>query len=249
MLVLAARASAVQAAGVMPQPTPTDRTRVRRAPKRAAYDRDTINAILDAGLVCHVAFAVDGQPYVIPTSYARVDDDLIIHGSTASRMMRSLAAGAPLCVNVSFVDGLVLARSGFHHSVNYRSVVILGTALEVTEPADKLAGLRAVLEHVAPGRWPHTRPPNERELKATAVLRIPIAEASAKVRTGPPIDDEPDYELPHWAGEIPLTITVGAPVPDARLAPSTPVPEHVEHARTHARYASDATFRSPSSSR
>jgi hypothetical protein len=192
---------------------PSDRTRVRRVPKRAAYDLETIRAVLDDGLVCHVAFVDDGQPYAIPTAYARLGDHLDVHGATASRMLR-VAAGAAVCVTVTLVDGLVLARSAFHHSMNYRSVVVLGTAVEVTDEAERLAAMRGLLDRIAPGRWDEIRPPSRQELRATTVLRLPIDQASAKVRTGPPIDDEPDYALPCWAGVIPLALTAGAPIPD-----------------------------------
>ena len=206
--------------------TPTERTRLRRRPARASYDRALVDALLDEALVCHVGFVVDGQPYVIPTIHARAGDRLYVHGSAASRMLRTLAGGVELCVTVTLVDGLVLARSAFHHSLNYRSVVILGTAVPVTDPAEKLAALERVVEHVVPGRWREVRPPTTQELQATLVLALPIAEASAKIRTGPPLDDEADYALPAWAGEIPLRLTPLTPVPDARLAPGI-VPSHV----------------------
>ncbi len=198
---------------------PTPRTLVRRLPKRASYDLAVIHAILDEGLVCHVGFVHDGQPFVIPTNYARVGDDVVMHGSTASRMVRTLAGGVPVCVTVTLLDGLVLARSAFHHSTNYRSVVLLGTAVAVTEPGDKLRALEAFVDHVLPGRFAEVRPPSEAELKATTVLRLPIREASAKVRTGPPVDDEEDYALPCWAGVVPLATQAGPPVPDPRLDP------------------------------
>src|SRR5947208_16052840 len=169
--------------------SPSERTRVRRFPGRACYERATIDAILDEGLVCHVGFVHEGQPFVLPTTYARVGDALYLHGSAASRMLRGLAAGIPVCVTVTLLDGLVFARSAFHHSMNYRSVVILGVATEVTQPGERLRALRAIVEHVTPGRWTAVRPPNERELKATSVLRLPIVEASAKVRSGGPLDD------------------------------------------------------------
>lgn len=197
---------------------PTPRSTVRRLPQRAAYDRATIHAILDEGLVCHVAFVHEGQPYVIPTNYVRWGEQLVIHGSAASRMLRTLRGGVPACVTVTLLDGLVLARSAFHHSVNYRSVVILGTAVEITDPAERLEALRAFVEHVLPGRWKEVRSPSETELGGTLVLKLPITEASAKVRSGPPIDDEEDYALPCWAGVVPLALTAGAPVPDDRLA-------------------------------
>jgi hypothetical protein len=192
---------------------PSDRTRVRRVPSRAAYDQETIRAVLDEGLVCHLGFVDDGQPYAIPTAYARLSDHLYVHGATASRMLRA-AAGAAVCVTVTLVDGLVLARSAFHHSMNYRSVVVLGTAVEVTDEAERLAAMRGLLDRIAPGRWDEIRPPSRQELRATAVLRLPIDQASAKIRTGPPIDDEPDYALSCWAGVIPLALTAGAPIPD-----------------------------------
>ncbi len=195
---------------------PTPRTRVVREPQRAVYDRDTVNQILDEAFLCHVGFVVDGQPYVIPTSYGRDGDVLYIHGSAASRMLRNLDQGVSVCVTVTLVDGLVLARSVFNHSMNYRSVVILGTATLVNDAAEKLAALRALSEHIIQQRWDDSRQPNEKELKATSVLRLPISEFSAKVRVGPPVDDEEDYSFPTWAGVIPLKITVGAAIRDER---------------------------------
>ena len=192
---------------------PSERTRVRRLPRRAAYDRATIDAILDEALVCHLAFAVDGQPYAIPTAFARIDDHVYVHGAAASRMLRA-AAGAPICFTVTLVDGLVLARSAFHHSMNYRSVVALGPAEEVVDEAERLAAMRALVERVAPGRWDQIRPPNRQELKATTILRLALSECSAKTRTGPPIDDPEDLALPCWAGVVPLALTRGAPVRD-----------------------------------
>ena len=200
--------------------TPTERTRVHRLPTRATYDRSVVHGILDEALVCHVGFAVEGQPYVIPTIHARAGDRLYLHGSAASRMLRTLAGGVDVCVTVTLVDGVILARSAFHHSLNYRSVVILGTATPITEPEEKLAALERIVDHVVPGRWPHVRPPSAQELRATLVLALPITEVSAKVRTGGPLDDEADYALPCWAGEIPLRLTPLAPVPDARLDPA-----------------------------
>jgi len=196
---------------------PTARTAVKRLPARAAYDRATIHAILDEGLVCHVGFAVDGQPFVLPTTYARIDDCLYLHGSAAARMLRTLRAGVPVCVTVTLLDGLVLARSAFHHSLNYRSVVILGTAAEVVEPGEKRRALEAIVEHVVPGRWPSVRAPSPQELKATMVLALPIVEASAKLRSGPPLDDAEDGAIPCWAGEVPLRLTALPPVTDSRL--------------------------------
>jgi nitroimidazol reductase NimA-like FMN-containing flavoprotein (pyridoxamine 5'-phosphate oxidase superfamily) len=206
---------------------PTRRTRVKRLPKRASYDRTAIYSILDTALVCHVGFALDGQPYVIPTLHVRIADRLYIHGSAASRMLGSAADGTPIAITVTHIDGLVLARSAFHHSVNYRSVVILGTATLVTDLAEKFSVMKGLIDHVAPGRWDHIRHPNEKELAATSVLSIPIEEASAKLRSGDPLDDEADYATPIWAGQIPFTTKPLAPVADARLAASTPMPAHV----------------------
>ena len=197
-------------------PTPSARTRVVREPHRGVYDRDAINQILDEGLICHVGFVVDGQPYVIPTLYGRSGDALYLHGSVASRMLRTLEKGVPVSVTVTLVDGLVLARSIFNHSMNYRSVVVLGTATLVSDPEEKLAGLRALSEHVLPRRWDEVRQPSDKELKVTSLLRIPLEECSAKVRTGPPIDDEGDYSFPTWAGVIPLEMKAGAPIRDER---------------------------------
>ena len=205
----------------------TSRTTVKRIPKRGAYDRDTINAILDEAFLCHVGFSVDGQPYVIPTGYGRVGDHLYIHGSAASRMLRNLAEGVVVCVTVTILDGLVLARSAFHHSINYRSVVILGEAKIVTDPEEKNKALFTISEQIIPGRWDEVRPPTDLELKATSVLRLPIAEASAKVRTGDPVDDDEDYSLDVWAGVLPLTLSPGEPKPDARLDADVAVPEYV----------------------
>jgi nitroimidazol reductase NimA-like FMN-containing flavoprotein (pyridoxamine 5'-phosphate oxidase superfamily) len=201
---------------------PTPRTRVVRESDRGVYDRDIINRILDEGFLCHVGFVADGQPFVIPTSYGRKGEVLYIHGSAASRMLRNLDRGIPVCVTVTLLDGLVLARSVFNHSMNYRSVVILGTATLVGDPEEKLKALRALSEHIIPGRWDDSRQPNEKELKATSVLRIPIEEFSAKVRVGPPIDDEPDYTFPTWAGVIPLETTVGTPIRDERCQRELP---------------------------
>jgi len=201
---------------------PTPRTRVVRESDRGVYDRDTVNRILDEGFLCHVGFVADGQPFVIPTSYGRTGDVLYIHGSAASRMLRNLDQGIPVCVTVTLLDGLVLARSVFNHSMNYRSVVILGTATLISNLEEKLAALRALSEHILPGRWDDSRQPNEKELKATSVLRIPIEEFSAKVRVGPPIDDEPDYTFPTWAGVIPLDTTVGTPIRDERCQRELP---------------------------
>lgn len=196
-------------------------------PARAAYDREAIDAILDEGLLCHLGFVQDGQPVVIPTLYARLGDHLYLHGSSASRAMRTGRGGAPVCLAVTLVDGLVLARSVFHHSVNYRSVVVFGEAEEVEAPEEKERALEAFSEALAPGRWADARGPTRQELKGTMVLRVRIEEASAKVRTGPPVDDEEDYELDVWAGVVPLTLERGAPIPDARLRPGTPLPAYL----------------------
>ncbi len=215
----------------MTAPAPSARTTVRRLPARAAYERATIDAILDEAVFCHLGFVVEAQPYVIPTIHARVGDRLYLHGSAASRMLRTLAEGVPLCATATLLDGLVLARSAFHHSLNYRSVVILGTAAEVTEPAERLAALEAIVEHVVPGRWREVRRPSERELKLTKVLSLPIAEASAKVRTGGPLDDEEDLGWPCWAGVLPLGLVPLVPVPDARLPAGIAVPATVARYR------------------
>jgi len=206
---------------------PTQRTRVIREADRGVYDREAVYRILDEGFLCHVGFAVDGQPFVIPTSYGRKDSNLYIHGSAASRMLRQMKAGVAVCVTVTLLDGLVLARSVFNHSMNYRSVVILGKAALLDDSDEKIEALRVLAEHIIPGRWDDARQPNERELKATSVLRVPIEEFSAKVRTGPPIDDEEDYSFPSWAGVIPLEMTVGAAINDPRIDPGRTVPEYV----------------------
>ena len=206
---------------------PTERTQVKRLPKRGKYDRETVYAILDAGFVCHVGFSVDGQPYVIPTNYGRVGDTLYLHGSAASRMLRTLSGGVPVSVTVTLVDGLVLARSAFHHSVNYRSVVILGTARLVEDPAEKMEALRIFTEHVMKGRWDDVRQPNEQEIKATSVLALLIEEASAKIRTGGPVDDEEDYALPVWAGVLPLETVAKEPIADPQRKNDPAVPEYI----------------------
>jgi len=207
---------------------PTERTTLKRLPQRGFYDREVVYRILDEGFVCHVGFTIDGQPFVIPTAYGRVGDKLYIHGSAASRTLRSLSGGIPVCVAVTLVDGLVLARSAFHHSINYRSVVILGAATMVEAAEEKMTALRAFTEHVIPGRWDDVREPNEQELKGTSVLALPLVEVSAKVRTGPPKDDEEDMALPVWAGELPLRITAGAPVDDPQLSAGVRPPAYVE---------------------
>ena len=203
--------------------TPTNRTQVRRLPKRATYDKEQVHAILDAGYICHVGFVVDGQPFVIPTGYARFGDQLYIHGSAASRMLRSAGEGVDVCVTVTLVDGFVLARSVFHHSMNYRSVVVLGKARLVTDPEEKRAALRCFTNHIVAGRWEEARQPTDQELKATNVLALPLEEVSAKVRTGPPVDDEEDYSMPIWAGVVPIRGQVGEPLPDERLLPGVPM--------------------------
>jgi nitroimidazol reductase NimA-like FMN-containing flavoprotein (pyridoxamine 5'-phosphate oxidase superfamily) len=209
--------------------TPTERTQVKRLPKRGKYDRETVYGILDAGFVCHVGFSADGQPYVIPTNYGRAGDTLYLHGSAASRMLRTLSGGVPVCVTVTHVDGLVLARSAFHHSVNYRSVMILGTARLVEDPAEKMEALRIFTEHVLKGRWDDVRQPTEQELKGTMVLALPLEEVSAKVRTGGPVDDEADYALPVWAGVLPLETVAQPPQPDPRLKSDTPLPIYLKN--------------------
>ncbi len=206
---------------------PTERTQVRRLPKRAVYDREAVYRILDEGLVCHVGFVADGQPVVIPTGYGRKGNTLYIHGSAASRMLRNLAKGVEVCVTVTLLDGVVLARSAFHHSMNYRSVVILGAATVVEDEATKREALRVFTEHIAPGRWREVRPPRQNELKATTVLAILLEEVSAKVRTGPPLDDEDDYTLPVWAGVLPLRLKPEQPVADSRLSAAIEVPGYV----------------------
>jgi nitroimidazol reductase NimA-like FMN-containing flavoprotein (pyridoxamine 5'-phosphate oxidase superfamily) len=206
---------------------PTARTRVVREADRAVYDRETVYRILDEGFLCHAGFVVDGQPFVIPTSYGRKDASLYIHGSAASRMLRQFKEDVPVCITVTLLEGLVLARSIFNHSMNYRSVVILGKATLVDDPEEKLAALRILSEHILPGRWDDARRPNERELRATSVLRVPIEEFSAKVRQGPAIDDEEDYSFPTWAGVVPLEMVPGKPIDDARLLPGKAVPAYV----------------------
>ena len=206
---------------------PTARTRVVRESDRGVYDRETVYRILDAGFLCHVGFVFDGQPFVIPTSYGRKGASLYIHGSAASRMLRQMKDGVAVCVTVTLLDGLVLARSVFNHSMNYRSVLILGKATLVEDPEEKLTALQVLSEHILRGRWADARQPNERELKATSVLRLPIEEFSAKVRTGPPIDDEEDYSFPTWAGVLPLEMKPGAPIRDERLEAGREVPSYV----------------------
>jgi nitroimidazol reductase NimA-like FMN-containing flavoprotein (pyridoxamine 5'-phosphate oxidase superfamily) len=205
----------------------TDRTRVRRLPRRGAYDRATIDAILDEGLVAHVGFVVDGQPFVIPTLYARDGDRVLVHGSAASRMLKTLDTGVDLCITVTLADGLVVARSAFESSMNYRSVVLLGKARTVDEPAAKMDALRALVEHLIPGRWDDCRLPDDEEMKATLVLEMPINEASAKIRTGPPLDKPRDLDTSYWAGELPFAQLVGTPVPDALLRAGIDAPAYL----------------------
>lgn len=195
----------------------TPRTKLKRLPKRGAYDPETIYSILDEAFICHIGFSVDGQPFVIPTSYGRNGNVLYVHGSAASRMMREMAKEIDVCITVTLLDGLVLARSAFHHSINYRSVVIFGKAELIEDEAEKAEALRLFTEHIIPGRWEDARPPNSKELKGTTVLKLEINEASAKIRTGPPIDDEEDMGLDCWAGVLPLKIESAGPIDDPLL--------------------------------
>jgi uncharacterized protein len=206
---------------------PTSRTTLRRLPQRGEFDREAVYRIIDEGFVCHIAFVVDGQPYAIPTSYGRAGETLYIHGSAASRMLRSLAGGIPVCVTVTLIDGLVLARSAFHHSINYRSVMVFGTAIKVEEAEEKAAALKAFTDHVIPGRWSEVRQPNEEELKSTTVLALPLVEVSAKVRTGPPKDDEEDLAFPVWAGVLPLRMAALAPIDDPSVSSEFDPPDYV----------------------
>jgi hypothetical protein len=207
----------------------SDRTRIRRIPELGAYDRTTIDAILDAGIVAHVGFVQDGQPIVIPTLHARIDDMLYIHGSAASRTLKSVAEGLAVCVTVTLLDGIVLARSIFEHSIDYRSVVVLGTATLVNDPEDKLASLHALSEQILPGRWADSREPTDKELKATTILRLPLTEASAKISAGPPEDAEADGHLDVWAGNLPFVVKALEPIPDPALRPGIPVPDYLTH--------------------
>jgi nitroimidazol reductase NimA-like FMN-containing flavoprotein (pyridoxamine 5'-phosphate oxidase superfamily) len=200
-----------------------------REPHRGSFDRETIYKILDEGFVCHVGFNVDDQPYVIPTMFARAGDAIYFHGSAASRMLRGLSSGLAVCITVTLIDGLVLARSVFNHSMNYRSVVVLGNAKLVDAPEEKLSALRAFTEKILPGRWVDVRQPNEKELKATSILRLPLNEVSAKMRIGDVIDDEPDYDLPVWAGVLPLRLTTLDPIRDGRCDASLPTPASVKN--------------------
>lgn len=209
----------------------SERSRVKRMPGRAVYDRAAIDAILAEGLICHVGFVADGQPYVIPTIYAPMGERLLIHGSAASRTLRAARGGIPLCVTITLLDGIVLARSAYHHSMNYRSVMIFGAAAEITEPEEKLAAMRALVEHVAAGRWADARPPSDEELRATMVLSLPVDEVSAKVRTGPPIDDEEDYARRVWAGVLPLSLDAHAPIADPRMPADIAIPAYARFYR------------------
>jgi uncharacterized protein len=203
------------------------RSELRRYPNRGSHDPEVIRKILDEGFLAHVGFCVDGQPFVIPTLYGRNGGTLYLHGSAASRMLKQLDSGIAACINVAIVDGLVLARSGFHSSINYRSVVAFGTAKKILDSAAKTAALRTISDHVLASRWNEIRPPTENELKATIVLEFSIEEASAKIRTGPPLDDEEDYALPVWAGVLPIRVTPSEPIPDQRLKPDTQIPEYL----------------------
>ena len=204
----------------------TERTKLKRLPKRGYFDRETVYGILDEGFICHVGFAPEGQPFVIPTGYARAEDKLYIHGSQASRMLRTLSGGVDACVTVTIIDGLVLARSAFHHSMNYRSVVVFGRAMLVEDREEKYAALLALSEHIVRGRWADVREPTEQELIQTTVLSLPLTEASAKIRTGPPLDDEEDYAMNVWAGVVPLKLVAGEPIKDPRLPEGIEVPQY-----------------------
>lgn len=206
----------------------TEKSRIHRMPKRGHYDRETVYQILDEALICHVGFAVESQPYVIPINFARIEDRIVLHGAKASRLLKHVEAGHPICVEATIVDGLVLARSVFHHSVNYRSVVLFGRGSMVVDEQEKLAALEAVTEHLIPGRWKEARLPSAKELNATIVVSIPIEEASAKVRMGPPVDEEEDYGLPVWAGILPLQEMPLPPLRDALQSETVPMPAYVE---------------------
>jgi uncharacterized protein len=209
--------------------TPTERTRIRRKPERGSYDRELIHSILDEAFVCHVAFIVDGLPFLVPTNYVRVGDKLFLHGSTASRLMKTLASGAPFCLSVTLLDGIVCAPSATGHSVNYRSVVVMGKAEPVEGQTAKRAAMRDFVEYVIRGRWATVRPPTEQELKGTMVLAVPLVEASANVRTGFAVNDDEDYATPTWTGVIPMKWSSQEPVPDPRGNPRTPAPANILH--------------------
>ncbi len=206
---------------------PTAHTRIKRQHERAHYDRETVHAILDAGLLCHVGYVIDGQPYVTPTCYWRQGEQVYWHGSSASRMLRHQEQGVPVCFTVSLLDGLVLARSGYHSSINYRSVMAYGVAEKVTDEAEILAALEVFQERLTPGRWAELRPVNEQELKATTMMSLELTEVAAKVRPGPPSDDEADYGLPVWAGVVPVRYEIGAPEDDPRLKPGIAQPDYL----------------------
>ena len=218
----------------------TQRTKLKRLPKRGSYEREVVNAILDEGFICHVGFVVDGQPYVIPTGYARSGDELYIHGSAASRMLRALSDGVSVCLTVTLVDGLVLARSAFHHSINYRSVIVFGKAIVIEEREQKIEALRVLSEQMIPGRWQDVRAPNEKELAQTLVLMLPLEEASAKIRTGPPLDDEEDYELSVWAGVIPFRTVAEKVIDDPRLPDGIEPPAYAREYRRPAGKSEEA---------
>ncbi|MBX9962508.1 MAG: pyridoxamine 5'-phosphate oxidase family protein [Burkholderiales bacterium] len=211
-------------------PLKSPRTTVKRLPKRARYDAETVHAILDSAFICHLGFVANGQPFVIPTGYGRDGDTLYIHGSAVSRTLKSLAEGIPMCLTVTILDGLVLARSGFHSSMNYRSVVVLGKATPVA-PERKEHALAVISDNILKGRWDEIRGPTRKELNGTTVLELPIEEASAKIRTGGPIDDEEDYAMSVWAGVVPLELKAGKPIPDERLPASIAVPGYVKRRR------------------
>ncbi|GAB4324155.1 MAG: pyridoxamine 5'-phosphate oxidase family protein [Dehalococcoidia bacterium] len=210
---------------------PTDRTRLRRKPMRGTFERETVNAILDEAPVCHVAYVVDGQPFVTPTLHWRDGDTLYVHGSSASRTLRAMAAGTEVCVSVAIIDGFVLARSALHHSVNYRSVTVFGKATLVEDPEEKASALRQLVEKVAPGRWEELRPMTGEDMRGTSVLRLPIAEASAKVRSGGPVDDPEDMDWPVWAGVLPLRMVAGTPIPDEQMDAGVALPAYLERMR------------------
>ena len=205
----------------------TDRNRLMRYPKRGAYDKETIYPILDEALVCHVSFAIDGQPFIIPTIHARQDDRILVHGLKGGRMVEHIEAGHPIAVAVPLLDGLVCARTAFNHSMNFRSAAVFGTGTVIDEPAEKLEALRCLTERVVPGRWPHIRPPNDKELKATTIIGITIEQATAKIRRGPPGDDGEDLDFPVWAGVIPLPVIPQAPETDPKQTAGYPVPDHI----------------------
>lgn len=205
----------------------TEKSRIKRAPTRAVYDRATVNAILDAGLLCHVGYVIDGAPYVTATCHWRKGDRVYWHGSAASRMLRTVTDGVPVCFTVSHLDGIVLARSGFHHSVNYRGVTLFGEAVKIEDEAEKLSALKDLTDRLTPGRWEELRPVNAQEMKGTTICALDIDEGSAKVRAGGPVDDEEDYDLDVWAGVVPVTTTLGAPIPDPRLKPGISEPAYL----------------------